>query len=326
MVILPVNRKFESWGIPRIIAIILCIVLIILIIAGFVFFFYSQLENLIRDIPSVRTQLDKQLEKLQMFIQDTAGVSPERQISYLRSQSSVFFNSASLYVKNLLLAATEALTETGLVIIYVFFFLFYRDKFESFILRLTADRKDKEVKDIIRRISMVTQQYLGGKLIVMIFLIVYNAAGLMIIGFEDALFWAVFAATLNFIPYIGTFLGGFVPFVLALITYGTLGTPLIVAGIFASGQFIDNNFLTPIIIGSKVNLNPLFTIVSLIIGGLLWGVAGLILFIPFLGIAKVIFDNIPSLYPYGYLIGDEKEVPGHGFIKRIKKQVKNIFH
>lgn len=326
MVMLPVNRKFESFGLHRAIAIILCILIIILIFAGFVFFFYTQLENLIQDFPSIRAKLDKQLEELQLFIQETAGVSPERQISYLRSQSLTFFNSASLYVRNILLATTEVFAETGLAIIYLFFFLYYRDKFETFILRLTDDRKDEEVKSIIRKISRVSQQYLGGKLIVTVFLIFYNTAGLKIIGFEDAAFWGVFAAVLNFIPYIGTFLGGFIPFLLALITYDSLGIPLVVAAIFASGQFIDNNFLTPLIVGSKVDLNPLFTIMALIIGGLLWGVAGLILFIPFLGIAKVIFDNVPPLQPYGYLIGDENKFPGLSFLEKVKHRFKNIFH
>ena len=325
MLMLPVNRVFESWGLNRAIAIILCIVVILIIIAGFFLFFYSQLENFIQDLPAIREQLDKQLEDLQLLVQKKAGISPERQISYLRDQSSTFFNSASQYIRNLFWATTETLVEISLVTIYLFFFLYYRDKFERFLLRLIDEGNEQKVKSIIRKISKIAQKYLGGKLIVTVFLTIYNTAGLKIIGFEDPAFWGVFAAILNFIPYIGTFLGGFIPFLLALVTYDSLGTPLAVAAIFMSGQFIDNNLLTPLIIGSKVDLNPLFTIMALIIGGLLWEVPGLILSIPFLGIAKVIFDNVPSLQPYGYLIGDENKFPGFNTIEKIKKQFKNIF-
>lgn len=326
MIMLPVNRRMESWGLPRPVAIILCIVFIILILAGFIFFFYSQLENLILDLPSIRDKLDRKLENLQLFIQEHAGISPERQTTYLKNQSSVYFNSASQYIRKLLMATTQTLANTGLAIIYVFFLLYYRDKFVNFLLRLTDDRKDRKVKIVIRNISRITQQYLGGKFIITLILSVYHVAGLKIIGFDDAAFWGVFAAVLNFIPYIGTFLGGFIPFLLALLTYDSFGTPLAVAAVFMSGQFFDNNFLTPVIVGSKVDLNPFFTVIALIIGGLLWGVAGLILFIPFLGISKVIFDNVPSLQPYGYLIGDENKFIGFNIIKKIKKKFKSAFH
>lgn len=318
MVMLPINHQFESWGLPRSIAIFLCILLIILTVAGFTFFFYSQLENLIQDLPAIRAKLDKQLEELQLLVQKETGISQERQVSYLRTQSATFFNTASRYIRNLLMTTTEVLAEIGLSIIYLFFFLYYRDKFEDFLLRLTDKTKDRKVKNMVSNISKVTQQYLGGKLIVTIILSVYHTAGLKIAGFEDAAFWGVFAAVLNFIPYIGTFLGGFIPFLLALVTYDSLGVPFAVAAIFMSGQFFDNNFLTPVIIGSKVDLNPLFTIMALIIGGLLWGTAGLILFIPFLGIAKVVFDTVPSLHPYGFLIGDTNKSFGIHLIKKVK--------
>ena len=321
MVMLPINRRLESWGLARSIAIIICIIIIILIVAGFTFFFYIQLEDLIQDLPSIRAKLDQQLDDFQLLIEEKTGISQERQISFLRNQSATFLNFTSRYIRNMLMTATETLAEIGLATIYLFFFLYYRDKFENFLLKMIDESNNRRVKSIVSNISKVTQQYLGGKLIITIILSFYNTAGLKIIGFEDAIFWGIFGGILNFIPYIGTFLGGFIPFLLALVTYDSFGTPLAVALIFMSGQFFDNNFLTPIIVGSKVDLNPLFTIMALIIGGLLWGVAGLIIFIPLLGIAKVIFDNVSSLHPYGYLIGDTNKQFGLMIIKKIK----NVF-
>ena len=324
MLMLPVARTLENWGLNRAFATIVCLFIIIIVFAGFIFLFSSQLISFSQDLPAIRSGLDKQLQELQLWIQSQTDISPERQISYLRSQSSSFFNTTGQYLSNILIATTDTLAKTGLVIIYIFFFLYYRSKFKTFVLKVVREEKSNRAKDIIKNTSVVTQQYLGGKLIVTLILAVFNSVGLMIIGLDNAIFWGVFGALLNIIPYIGTFLAGLFPTMVALITYDTLGVPIAVAAIFIVGQFIENNFLTPFIIGSKVDLNPLFTIMAIIVGGILWGVSGLILFIPFLGIAKVIFDNVPHLQPYGYLIGDEKH-GGRSFGEKLKERVKELF-
>lgn len=324
MLMLPVARTIEKWGANRAFSTIICLFIIIIVFAGFIFLFSTQLIGFTQDLPDLKEGLDKQLQELQLYIQSQTDISPERQISYFRSQSSSFFNTAGQYLSNILMATTDTIAKMGLVIIYIFFFLYYRAKFKTFILKIVDDKNCDQAKEIIKNTSIVTQQYLGGKLIVTVILAVFNSAGLMIIGLENAIFWGVFGAVLNIIPYIGTFLAGLFPVLVALITYDSLGVPIAVASIFVGGQFIENNFLTPFIIGSKVDLNPLFTIMSIIIGGILWGVSGLILFIPFLGITKVIFDNVPKLEPYGYLIGDEKS-EGPSFGEKLKEKMKNIF-
>ena len=324
MLMLPVARPLEKWGINRALTTLICVLIIIIVFAGFVYLFSTQLISFSQDLPEIRAGLDKQLQELQLYIQKQTDISPERQISYFRSQSSSFFNTFGQYLSNILLATTDTIAKMGLVVIYIFFFLYYRSKFRIFILRVVDNSKSEQVNEIIKNTSKVTQQYLGGKLIVTIVLAVFNSVGLIIIGLDNAIFWGVFGALLNIIPYVGTFLAGLFPFLVALITYESLGVPIAVAALFTSGQFIENNFLTPFIIGSKVDLNPLFTIMAIIIGGILWGVSGLILFIPFLGIIKVIFDNVPKLEPYGYLIGDEKSTtPTFG--EKIKKWAKKLF-
>lgn len=324
MLMLPVARTLEKWGLNRAFATIICLFIIIIVFAGLIFLFSTQLIGFSQDLPAIKTGLDKQLQELQLWIQSQTDISPERQISYLRSQSSSFFNTTGQYISNILIATTDTLGKTGLAIIYIFFFLYYRSKFKTFILKVVGDEKSNRAKDIIKNTSIVTQQYLGGKLIVTLILAVFNCVGLIIIGLDNAIFWGVFGALLNIIPYIGTFLAGLFPTMVALITYEGLGVPIAVAAIFIGGQFIENNFLTPFIIGSKVDLNPLFTIMAIIVGGILWGVSGLILFIPFLGIAKVIFDHVPQLQPYGYLIGDEKQ-EGPTFGEKLKGRIKQIF-
>jgi predicted PurR-regulated permease PerM len=170
---------------------------------------------------------------------------------------------------------------------------------------ITPSEDHEKVKKITTQISQVTQQYLSGVIIVVMILAVLNSIGLLIIGIKQAIFFGSLAGLLNIIPYIGVLIGSLLPIIVALLTKDSFGPAIAVAAVFAFNQFLENNFLTPNIVGGKVKVNPLATIMALLIGGYLWGVAGMILFIPFLGIAKIIFDNIEGLQPYGYLIGDE---------------------
>lgn len=306
MLMLPISRRLESWGVHRGIATVLCILIILLTIAGMVTLFSAQVINFAQDLPALQKQLNQKLTSLQGFIETQTHIEPERQIQYVEEQVNSLLESTGRYVSNVLATMTGTLATFGIIAIYIFFFMFYRSRFKRFFLMISPEQEHTRVKLIINQISRVTQQYLTGVLTVIGILAVLNSTGLLIIGIRQAIFFGVLAGVLNIIPYIGSFVGGLLPVIMALLTRDTLGPAIAVAGVFAFNQFLENNFLTPNIVGGKVKVNPLATIIALLIGGALWGVAGMIMFIPFLGILKIIFDNIESLRPYGYLIGEEE--------------------
>jgi len=117
---------------------------------------------------------------------------------------------------------------------------------------------------------------------------------------------SVLAAIVTFIPYIGPALGGFVPFFMAIVS-GFYHQAFWVVVIISLAQLFDNYFIEPYVVGGSVNISPFFAIFILIVGGVIWGIAGVILFLPLLGIVKIICENVESLQPYAYLIGDQKE-------------------
>lgn len=321
MLMLPLCKKFESWRLPRGLAIVLCILIILLTFLGLIFLFSWQIADFARDIPSLQAQLNKKLDMIQSFVEQQTNVSPERQLQYIRQQFSTFLESAGQYMTGILSATTGTLATISIISIYIFFFMFYREKFQRFFMMITPQEEHDKVKDITSQISLVTQQYLSGVLIVIVILSVLNSVGLLIIGIRQAIFLGCLAGILNIIPYIGVLIGSLLPITIALLTKDGIGPAIAVGGVFAFNQFLENNFLTPNIVGGKVKINPLASIIALLIGGSLWGVAGMILFIPFLGIAKIIFDNIESLRPYGYLIGDESETEESNTADKIKKWV-----
>jgi predicted PurR-regulated permease PerM len=322
MLMLPVCKKLEKWKFNRGIAIGFCILIILLILAGLVFLFSLQIASFAQDIPSLQGQMNKKLNNVQHFVEDKFGVSPEKQIDYLEQQASTFLESTGRYMSGFVSTTTGMLATIGIIVIYIFFFMYYRNKFQRFFLMITPAERHETVGRITKQISQVTQQYLTGVLTVVVILAIMNSIGLLIIGIKQAIFFGVLAGILNIIPYIGVLIGSLFPIVVALLTKDGFGAAIAVACVFAFNQFLENNFLTPNIVGGKVKVNPLATIIALLIGGYLWGVAGMILFIPFLGIAKIIFDNIESLQPYGYLIGEE-DSPGSDepMINKLKRKL-----
>jgi predicted PurR-regulated permease PerM len=192
-----------------------------------------------------------------------------------------------------------------LIPIYIFFFIYYRRKFSAFIKMIAPSKNHEQINTIISKTSKVSQRYITGLLIDIAILSVLNSIGFMLLGLKHAFLLGTIAGMLNIIPYIGVTIGSILPVLLALITHDSLWIAVGAFGVCVAVQILDNNFLTPWIVGSAVAINPLATMIALIMGGMLWGLPGMMLFIPLLGMLKVIFDNIDTLKPLGFLISDD---------------------
>lgn len=217
-----------------------------------------------------------------------------------------------------------------LIFVYIFFFLFYRAKFRKSILKMVPSEKQEVTQRIISESTDISQNYLFGRLILIMFLAIIYGIGLSISGVKHAVLISVLAAVLSLIPYIGNIIGYFLALSMAFFSGSGLVGAIGVSITFAIAQFVESYILEPYIVGDKVNLNPVFTILVVVLGGAVWGVVGMLIAIPALGIAKVVFDHIPVLSPLGYLfgnedIGEEEEGEGSNFFKRTKKWALNKF-
>ena len=150
---------------------------------------------------------------------------------------------------------------------------------------------------------------------------ILNTVALLILGIQYALLIGVITALINVIPYIGGFIGALLFILVALVTKSPVYT-LYAIVIYTIIQFVDNYFIVPKIVASKVKINALFAIVVVIAGNALWGIPGMFLSIPVLAIVKLICDNIESLKPWGFVLGDT--MPPLLIIKPIRlKRTKN---
>jgi predicted PurR-regulated permease PerM len=281
----------------------------------------GQFAGLQEDLPKIKTEVQNNVDKFQQWIQQQLKVPPQEQESFFKEKVLSGGGDTSKMVKKIFSGTIDGLTTFILIIAYFFFFLFYREKYENFFLKIRGENNAPEVKEVMHRIQKVAISYIGGRFVAILILAVLNSIGLLIVGAKNAILLGVISALFTFVPFVGTLVGGIFAAGTVLITQSA-GSALAIIGILAVIQMIDEYLIEPYVVGGNIQLSPLAVIVALVIGGLLWGVAGMVLFIPFLGIAKIIFDHVPSLHPYSYLIGDEEESSGPSMKDKIKGWLK----
>ncbi len=308
MLLSPVTRKLESWKLGRAFSIVLTLLLVIVVFAGIISLISAQFVQFSERVPEVTERLKKVTDDGIQFLEETAGLSQEERTNYLRQGLTNLIDRSGQYVSSFVGATTSAFTLILLIPIFIFFMLYYREMYQTFFRKL-FEQKDgsSRIDTVLTDVQDVTQNYLVGMLTVIGILAVLNTAGLFIIGMEHAIFFAVFASLMAVIPYIGIIIGALPPLLFSFLLGDSLLQPVLVIAVFGVVQFLEGNFITPRIVGSKVSINPFVAMLALIIGGEVWGISGMILFVPLIGILRVIFEEIEELKPYGYLLGNRIE-------------------
>ena len=166
------------------------------------------------------------------------------------------------------------------------------------------EKGHQKTEEIIKEVSVVVKKYMGGVFIVVLILCVLNSVGLYIVGVKYALLLGLIAAIFNFIPYFGTIIGFSFPLIMALLTGDGPGTAIGVVILFIIIQFTENNILTPNITGGQVNVNPFFIILSVLIGGIIWGIPGMFIVVPLMATLRIICEKVDALKPWAFLISD----------------------
>jgi predicted PurR-regulated permease PerM len=309
MLMAPVCRKLDNRGFNRVSSALTCILILLTVFVLSMAIVIGQISSFADDLSLIEQKSELFFTQIKHYIEQQFRISPERQMTILKQQVKSWNQSAGSYVGNLAGGIIGMIAGLAITLVFTFLMLFHKEKYQEFFLKLNRSGDQAKTKMVLEKITHVSQQYLTGRAISMVFLFVLYAAALLIIGIKNALLLAGIASLLTIVPYVGPILGGFFPFLMALLTEDSLQPAMWVAVTLIIIQAIDNYFVEPYVLGGEVHLTALSTIIVIILGGLVWGVAGMILFIPMVAIAKIIFDNVESLKPYAYLIGDEERAP-----------------
>jgi predicted PurR-regulated permease PerM len=304
MLLYPVCQKLEHWKLPRIVAIFICLILVIGLVGGLLMLVINQLSVFSEELPAYSSKVTDLLAKLQLFIEQKLNIKRVKQGAELQKYGLEALKNSGEYISNFLSGTSNLLANASLVPIYVFFFLYYRDFLHQFLYKLFNTIRKAKVDMVTSKIFEVVQSYLSGLFLVIVIVAILNSVGLALLEIDYAIFFGTFAAFLLLIPYIGITIGALLPITIALLTKDSPLYAVAVLGLFLAVQALESNFITPMVVGSKVSINSFAAILALLLGGQLWGMAGLVLALPFIAIIKVIFDNVDGLKPYGYLLGE----------------------
>ncbi len=301
----PVAGFLERRGMHRIFANILSILLGIAVVSGVVFFIYKQMGLFLEDLPSLQLIASRNINNIFRHLTQLTGVETPQ----LKEQFKVFAgNLLSLSgdnFKNTFGATFQTVFSVGIMPVYIFFLLFYRNKFYDFILMVVPEERHAIAKKIIEEVNQLVIHYMTGVTVVVSILVVLNSTGFVIIGMKHALLLGVLAAIMNFIPYYGTIIGYMFPLFIAVFTMNSPQYAFLVVVQFIIVQFTENNILTPNIVGSHVSINPFMIILAITFGGFIWGLPGMFIAVPMAAVFRVLGENLPELAPIGYLLGSE---------------------
>lgn len=306
-ILYPIVSFFENrMKFPRTLAIILSILIGLAIMGVFVTLVFLQIRVFVRDFPLFKDQAIINLQTWQEFIESKFNFPIISQEKWLQEQMASLIERSDFIMKNVAKGATGTLEAMLFIPIFSFFMLFYRHRGKEFILKLAEKRDSQLTEKVLQKISKVTIKYMLGLITVVIILAMCHSVALTIIGVKYAIPLAILAALFSFIPYFGTLISGLLPVTISLVLSPNPYQPLIIGMYFIFITFIDHNILTPTITGGNVNLNPLVTIIGLIISAKIWGIPGMIIVVPTIAIIKIICDSVSGLEPYGYILGVRK--------------------
>lgn len=304
-ILLPLVWRFERWGIHTVVAIIFSFLIVIAIFFGIVFFFGSQISYLISDFQEFSKRFETLLQiGIDKFNATFYFLPPIDEQKIQMKLTELAQTKGGGFLGTTFIQTSSFLATAFLVPVYVFLLLLYRKGIKMGILLLFNKSRRQQVNQILKEVQTVGKDYLVGIFILMIILAILNSISLLIIGVDYAIMFGCLAAILVVIPYIGTYLGAILPILYALITMDAQSAFFVLVA-FVLIEALESNLLTPKIVGSNTSVNPLAAFVALIIGGLIWGIAGMILSIPFIAMLKKVFSHVVGLQPLAALLGED---------------------
>jgi predicted PurR-regulated permease PerM len=298
IVMLPLIRKLERRKIGTSLSISIVLIGTVIMLGLLIWLVVDQVVGLINDLPNLQSKFEVYVNQVSRTLRRDFGISTSEQNKLLGES----VRNVSTYLGDVLISTTNTLSILIQIPIYIFLILIYREKFKDFFLSLIpGDQEFIWKKDLER----VIQGYISGLTLVTLIIAALNCTGLLILGIDHAIFFGILSGVLTIIPYVGIIIGALFPLIMALITKDSMWYAVGVVIVFAVVQFLEGNFITPRITGSKVSINALAAIIALLIGGKILGIAGMILAVPAIGVFKILLSHSEHLKPFVILLEDK---------------------
>jgi len=319
IVLQPVVDFFVKIKINRVVAIALALFLTVLIIAAFIALVIWQGSRFAESSPILSAKFNETLNQTITAASKYFDINPQKIHAWITKTQGEIIKTSTAAIGQTLLIISSALVVLFLLPVYVFLILFYQPILLEFIHKCFDKEDQGQVSKVVAQIKTVIQSYITGLVIEAAMVASLDAIALLILGIDYALLIGLLGGLLNIIPYVGGLVAVALPIMVALVTKSSHWSVLYVLIAYYFIQLVDNNYIVPKIVASKVKINALFAIIVVIAGNSLWGIPGMFLSLPLLAIVKVICDHIEPAKPWGFLLGDT--MPPILIIKPILKKI-----
>ena len=303
-ILLPITHYLARKKFHKSLTIFLPIFLSIIVGAGVIYFLSRQIMHFVEDVPALKERVNEVSHSFQVWFRASTDITIRKQNQYLNDTVTDLKEKAPDLVGLTFNSLGGVLVYLVLLPIYTFLILYYRTTIKSFLIKSFKNGSEQKVTEVLSASTTVAQKYMTGLLIETTLVFTLNSIGFLVLGIKYAIFLALFAALLNLIPYVGILIANVICMLITLASSNEISTVLWVGAILAVVQLLDNNFGMPLIVGNKVRINALVTIIGVLVGGAICGIPGMFLAIPGLAVIKVICDKVPELNAWGILLGD----------------------
>lgn len=320
ILLLPAANFFQNkWKLPRSLASIIAVLLFLISVSLVVYLIGAQITDLSKEWPLLKTQFADLLHNSQKWMASTFHINLEKQAAYINNATNNVIKSSADIAGKMVLSLSSIILFLVFILIYTILLLFYRKILMRFVVAAFTEKYTSLIYDIMENIKRIIRKYITGLFFEMAIVTVIACTIFWILGIKYIFLLGLLVGVLNIIPYLGIFTALVLSASITLATVDgrhALFTAISVIGI----HLLDSNFLMPRIVGAQVKINPLLVIIGVIVGEMIFGISGMFLSIPYLAIAKVIFDRVEGLQPWGILLGEEEETPKK--VKRIIGKIK----
>ncbi len=305
-ILLPVVKRLEGWGLNKLLSAFVSLLMVFVIIGGSITLFSAEIMSLSDHLDDFTGKIMKTLTDAVVFINSNINFIDDLNREELVVNGKEWFKESSGSLIQNAFSSTAAFL-AGLIstIIFTFLILIYREGLTRAFVAFGDDENKSKVFRMLKNIQSVGKKYLTGMFLLIVILGFANSTGLWIIGIDSPFLFGFLAAILSIVPYIGTTIGATIPVLYAFMSSDSLWVPVAVMVMFWGIQIIESNFLSPKIVGGSLNVNALVAILSLLIGASVWGIAGMILFLPFAAMLKVVCEEFDQLKPIAMLISND---------------------
>ena len=302
VVLNPLVNYLTRKKVNKIVAIAIAVALAFIAFLITAYIISSQVSMFMETYPQLKIKFSSSSERLVHWVAEKFNIKQSKINLYITATENTALNDFAIGEK--LSAVGRTAVMLMLLPVYLSMILYYKPLLLEFIRRLFNNKHHNTVADILVSVKKIIQSYLTGLFFEMLIIAVLNAAGLLLLGIDYAIILGITGAILNIIPYIGGIVATALPMIIAFVTKDSLTYAALVFAVYIVIQFIDNHFIIPKIVASRVQINALIAVIVVLIGGAVWGIPGMFLSIPLTAILKVIFDHIEPLKPWGFLLGN----------------------